>query len=160
MKLLYSILIVLFSLTLQACAHTSVHSTAQDHNDSELPEFVVVPAASDTMPVSPTTNYFYRYVFEDIQQWDMTPEWGLANLSHLGINVVEAWYHGSSNHTGGDNGGPIGWTMVAPSFVVGLARDNPEILRHHFEQANKDDLIALLKSSRIRMIHYVQKIYK
>src|SRR5438045_410384 len=93
-------------------------------------QFRIVPASRDSILVSPLTKHFYRYVFTG-DEWTMTPEWALGNLTHLRIEVVEAWYYPGSSHT---NFGNDAWgaTIIRPLFVVGLAEDDSEILIHHY----------------------------
>ncbi len=140
---------------------TSEHDAPQGgdsiREDYSNVEFVIVPYSADTVAILPNTKYFYRYDFGGSERWYITPQWVFSNLGHFGIKVTEAWYHASSNHTGGENGGPVGWTMVPPFLVVGLASDDVEILRHHFERLNSFNPDTRSKSLVRRLTHYVPK---
>lgn len=147
---LYSIVIV--ALIIDGCL-LSQHPFGGGYSLDQ--QFEAVPAYHDSIPVYPSTKYFYRYNFYN-RDWKITPEWALGNLTHLGIEVAEAWYYPGSSHTNLGNGA-IGKTIVPPVFIVGLAKDNPEILEHHYEQMNRFDPLMQPNGPGSRLNHYVSR---
>ena len=118
-------------------------------------QFVSVLPPDDSIPVYPSTRYFYRYVLADEQQ-PFTPDWALGNLTHLGIKVDEAWYYPGASHTDFGNGA-FGATIVRPIFIVGLAVEDRAIMQHNYEPVNNFDPLMRPNGPHSRLTHYVSR---
>ena len=118
-------------------------------------QFVSVLPLNDSIPVFPSTRYFYRYVLPGEQQ-PFAPDWALGNLTHLGIKVDEAWYYPGASHT--DFGhGAFGATIVRPIFIVGLAVEDRAIMQHNYEPIDNFDPLMRPNGPHSRLVHYVSR---
>jgi hypothetical protein len=156
MKSYETILILFLMLCIPNCMQTSANLARNNYTQSE---FTIVTAIRDSTPVSDSTKYFYRYVFNDISRWDISPVWALANLGHFGIKVNEAWYYGGASNSYIGNGA-FGKTIVPPSLVVGLTEYDSEILNHNFVLIEHFDPSGHPNGPDSRFTHYVQKQIK
>ncbi len=148
-----STIVLLFVLScmiwLWSCAGGSP-SGQQAQADTEV-QYRAVPGLIDSLAVSPETKYFYRYQYgSGGEGWDLKPQWLFANLAHLGIQPVEAWYAPPQGSLTGNS--VYGPPPAPPVFVVGLAQESTEILDHHFDLAERPDSILI----GTRIIHYIR----
>lgn len=122
--------------------------------------FVAIHAIYDSVPISPATKYFYRYQSGSRDDdKSVTVDWRFANLSYSGVNPIEAWYYAGSSTTHFGNGAE-GMTIVPPLFIVGLAKDDADMIRLHFQAMESFDPGLQPNGPGSRLTHYVRKSVK
>ena len=153
MKAIYFFILGLGILSLNACMHTQPNSIRTEITE---PEFIAIPIVDDSTEVSPVATYFYHYHFGSRDDdWNMTPEWAIANLYHGGIKVIEAWYARTSSPKRPGNAAT--GTMYPPLLVVGIAGEDTYMAHFHFERDDNFNPVAVSKTLTHRLIHYVSK---
>jgi len=154
MKLL-SLIIILLSFTMaDGCLNST---TRKEKHYSHESDYIIIPFWEDSIPIMPSTKFFYVYKLPDFKERAVTIEWVFGNFSHFNIQVDEAWYYEGASEKYFD-ANSIGKTIVPPSLIVGLSNKSSEILEHFFEPIDHFDPLVRPNGPQSRYAHYVRKI--
>ncbi len=142
---------LLLALIALSCSGTSTQSGG---GNAQSGEKIPIPIQTDYLAKLPETKYFYTYVFKARDEWETTPQWVLGNLNHFGIRVTEAWYNPwASKRILSET--EVEDTLVPPTLIVGMARQDSTIFDHRFVQLNQFDPLAHPNGPGSKFTHYV-----
>lgn len=118
------------------------------------PDFISKIVSAHSTVTHKPTGFFYAYEFGTKEgDWEMTPDWALANLYHAGIRVNEAWY--STEARPRLPGRMMTKTIYPPLFVVSLGSQDDYITHFRYRRLDGFDPIRISDNIATPLIQYV-----